>query len=139
MRKYYWLRRQKPASHLISDYSQPSRLEDRYIQDSGIHFVPSPAELEEIFEPLEEKFKVRVDCQVSVGGVSCEVEVGELGSEIWGNEPKNKPMKNMKKALHPRFIPNPPLLSHDPKYGSWIDPYKIRVKRKKEEKKFEYY
>ena len=24
-------------------------------------------------------------------------------------------------------------------YGGWIDPYEIRVKRKKKEKKFEYY
>ena len=139
MRKYYWLRRQKPPSHLISDYSQSSQMEDRYIQDTGIHFVPPPSELIELPELLEESVEVRVDCQVSVGGVSCGVEVGELGSEIWGNEPKNKPMKNMKKALHPRFIPNAPLLSHDPKYGSWIDPYEIRVKRKKKEKKFEYY
>ena len=138
MRKYYWLRRQKPPSHLISDYSQSSRLEDRYIQDSGIHFVPPPAELKELLEPLEESVEVRVDCQVTVGGMSCGVEVGELGSEISGNEP-TEPLKNMKKALHPRFVPNAPVLYHDPKYGGWIDPYEIRVKRKKKEKKFEYY
>ena len=57
-----------------------------------------------------------------------------------GNEP-TKPLKNMKKAIHPRYIPNAPLLSlsHDPKYGGWIDPYEFRVKPKKKEKKFEYY
>ena len=138
MRKYYWLRRQKPPSHLISDYSQSSRLEDRYIQNSGIHFVLPPYDLEEFSEPLEESVEVRVDCQVSVGGMSCSVEVGVLGLEISGKEPTES-LKNMQMALHPRFVPNAPLLSHDPKYGGWIDPYEIRVKRKRKKKKFEYY
>ena len=138
MRKYYWLRRQKPSSHLISDYSQSSRLEDRYIQDSGIRFVSPAAELGEFLEPLEERVEVRVDCQVSVGGVSCGVEVGKLGLEISGNEP-TEPLKNIKKALHPRFVPNAPVLYHDPKYGGWIDPYEVRSKPKKKEKKYEYY
>ena len=138
MRKYYWLRRQKPSSHLISDYSQSSRLEDRYIQDSGIRFVSPAAELGEFLEPLEERVEVRVDCQVSVGGVSCGVEVGKLGLEISGNEP-TEPLKNIKKALHPRFVPNAPVLYHDPKYGGWIDPYEVRSKPKKKEKDYEYY
>jgi hypothetical protein len=138
MRKYYWLRRQKPSSHLISDYSQSSRLEDRYIQDSGIRFVSPAAELGEFLEPLEERVEVRVDCQVSVGGVSCGVEVGKLGLEISGNEP-TEPLKNMKKALHPRFVPSAPMMYHDPKYGGWIDPYEVRSKPKKREKKYEYY
>ena len=138
MRKYYWLRRQKPPSHLISDYSQSSRLEDRYIQDTGIHFVAPPAELEEFFEPLEESVEVRVDCQVSVEGVSCNVEVANLDILVSGNEP-TEPLKNMKKALHPRIVPSAPIIYHDPKYGGWIDPYEFRVKPKKKEKKFEYY
>ena len=54
------------------------RLEDRYAQDSGIHFVPPPSEPEELFEPLEERTEVRVDCQVSVEGVSCGVELANL-------------------------------------------------------------
>lgn len=114
-------------------------MEDRYIQDTGIHFVPPPSELIELPELLEESVEVRVDCQVSVGGVSCGVEVGELGLEVSGNEPKNYPLNNMKKAIHPRYIPNAPLLSHDAKYGGWIDPYEFRAKPKKKEKKFEYY
>ena len=139
MKKFHWLKRRCPASYLISEYSSQSKLEDRYLQDSGIRFVPlPPAELIELPEPSEERVEVRVDCQVSVGGVSCSVEVGELGLEISGNEPTES-LKNMKMALHPRFVPNAPLLSHDPKYGGWIDPYEIRVKRKKKEKKFEYY
>ena len=138
MKKFHWLKRRRPAPYLISEYSSQSKLEDRYIQDSGIHFVPPPAELIELPEPLEQRVEVRVDCQVSVGGMSCSVEVGDLGLEISGNEPKAR-KKNIKKALHPRFVPNAPLLYHDPKYGGWIDPYEIRVKRKKKEKKFEYY
>ena len=138
MRKYYWLRRQKPSSHLISDYSQSSRLEDRYIQDAGIHFVPPPSEPEELFEPLEKGVEVRVDCQVSVGRVSYSVEVGELGLEISGNEP-TEPLKNIKKAIHARFVPSVPVLSHDPKYVGWVDPFEFRSKPKKREKDYEYY
>ncbi len=138
MRKYHWLKRRRPASYLISEYSSQSKLEDRYFQDSGIRFVPPPAELIELPELLEERVEIRVDCQVSVGGLSCSVEVGELGSEISGNEPTEL-LKNMNKALHPRFVPNAPVLYHDLKYGGWIDPYEFRAKPKKKEKKFEYY
>ena len=138
MRKYYWLRRQKPASYLISDYSQPSRLEDRYIQDSGIHFVPPPAEPEEFIEPLEESVEVRVDCQVTVGGVSCGVEVGELGLEISGNEPTER-LKNKKPAIHQRVCAYGPDLGHDPRYGGWIDPFEFVSKPKKKPKTYDYY
>ena len=139
MRKYHWLKRRCPAPYLISEYSSQSKLEDRYLQDSGIRFVSPPqAKLKEFSETLVERVEVRVDCEVVLGGMSCGAEVGELGLEILGNEP-TEPLKNMKKALHPRFVPNAPQLSHDPKYGGWIDPYEIRIKRKKKEKKFEYY
>ena len=138
MRKYYWLRRQKPPSHLISDYSQSSRLEDRYIQDSGIHFVPPPSKPEELFEPLEESVEVRVDCQVSVGGVSCGVEVGELGLEISGNEPTER-LKNKKPAIHQRVCAYGPDLGHDPRYGGWIDPFEFVSKPKKKPKTYDYY
>jgi len=138
MKKFHWLKRRRPAPYLISEYSSQSKLEDRYIQDSGIHFVPPPAELIELPEPLEQRVEVRVDCQVSVGGMSCSVEVGDLGLEISGNEP-TEPLKNMKKALHPRIVPSAPVIYHDPKYGGWIDPYEFRAKPKKKEKKFQYY
>ena len=138
MRKYYWLRRQKPSSHLISDYSQSSRLEDRYIQDAGIHFVPPPSEPEELFEPLEKRVEVRVDCQVSVGGVSCSVEVGELGLEISGNEPTER-LKNKKPAIHQRVCAYGPDLGHDPRYGGWIDPFEFVSKPKKKPKTYDYY
>jgi len=138
MRKYYWLRRQKPSSHLISDYSQSSRLEDRYIQDAGIHFVPPPSEPEELFEPLEKRVEVRVDCQVSVGRVSYSVEVGELGLEISGNEPTER-LKNKKPAIHQRVCAYGPDLGHDPRYGGWIDPFEFVSKPKKKRKTYEYY
>ena len=138
MRKYYWLRRQKPPSHLISDYSQSSRLEDRYIQDSGIHFVSPPAELIELPEPIEDRVEVRVDCEVSVGGVSCGVEMGELGLEISGNEPTER-LKNKKPAIHQRVCAYGPDLGHDPRYGGWIDPFEFVSKPKKKPKTYEYY
>ena len=139
MKKFHWLKRRSPASYLISEYGSQSKLEDRYLQDSGIRFVsPPPAELKELYEPIDERVGVRVDCQVSMGGISCGVEVGELGIEISGNEP-TEPLKNMKKAIHPRVVANAPVLYHDPRYGGWIDPYAFRVKPKKKEKKFEYY
>ena len=138
MRKYYWLRRQKPPSHLISDYSQSSRLEDRYIQDTGIHFMAPPAELEEFFEPLEESVEVRVDCQVSVEGVSCNVEVANLDILVSGNEPTER-LKNKKPAIHQRVCAYGPDLGHDPRYGGWIDPFEFVSKPKKKTKNYEYY
>ena len=139
MKKFHWLKRRRPASYLISEYGSQSKLEDRYLQDSGIRFVsPPPAELKELYKPIEERVEVRIDCQVSVGGVSCGVEVGELGLEVSGNEP-TEPLKNMNKAIHSRFVPSAPLLYHDPKYGGWDNPYKFVNKPRKKEKKFEYY
>ena len=139
MRRKYWLKRIKPPSYLISDYSKPGAMEERYIQEPRIKFINPP---EEIFapEPLSQKSTatVKVDCVVSVNGVACKASAGEINI-ISRNEP-TEPLKNMKKALHPRFVPNAPVLSHDPKYGGWIDPYAFRIKpKKKEEKKFEYY
>ena len=139
MRKYYWLRRQKPLSHLISDYSQSSRLEDRYTQDSGIHFVlPSRDELVELPQLLEERVEVRVDCQVSVGGVSCSAEVGELDLVISMNEPTER-LKNKKLAIHQRIRAYSPDLGHDSRYGCWIDPFEFVSKTKRKPKTYEYY
>ena len=138
MRKYYWLRRQKPPSHLISDYSQSSRLEDRYIQDSGIHFLPPPAELGEFPKPLEESVEVRVDCQVSVEGMSCGVELANLDILVSGNEPTER-LKNKKPAIHQRVCAYGPDLGHDPRYGGWIDPFEFVSKPKKKRKTYEYY
>ena len=138
MRKYHWLKRRRPASYLISEYSSQSKLEDRYIQNSGIRFVPPPAEPEELFEPLEESAEVRVDCQVSVVGASCGMEVGELGLEISGNEPTER-LKNKKPAIHQRVCAYGPDLGHDPRYGGWIDPFEFVSKPKKKRKTYEYY
>ena len=139
MRKYHWLKRRSPAPYLISEYSSQSKLEDRYLKDTGVRFVsPPPAELEELFEPLEESVEVRVDCQVSVGGVSCGVEVGELGLEISGNELTER-LKNKKPAIHQRVCAYGPDLGHDPRYGGWIDPFDFVSKPKKKRKTYEYY
>jgi len=139
MRKYHWLKRRRPAPYLISEYSSQSKLEDRYLKDSGVRFVSPPsAELKELFEPLEESVEVRVDCQVSVGGVSCSVEVGELGLEISGNEPTER-LKNKKPAIHQRVCAYGPDLGHDPRYGGWIDPFEFVSKPKKKPKTYDYY
>jgi len=139
MRKYHWLKRRRPAPYLISEYSSQSKLEDRYLKDSGVRFVSPPsAELKELFEPLEETVEVRVDCQVSVGGVSCSVEVGELGLEISGNEPTER-LKNKKPAIHQRVCAYGPDLGHDPRYGGWIDPFEFVSKPKKKPKTYDYY
>ena len=139
MRKYHWLKRRLPAPYLISEYSSQSKLEDRYLKDSGVRFVSPPsAELKELFEPLEESVEVRVDCQVSVGGVSCSVEVGELGLEISGNEPTER-LKNKKPAIHQRVCAYGPDLGHDPRYGGWIDPFEFVSKPKKKPKTYDYY
>ena len=113
-------------------------MEDRYIQDTGIHFVPPPSELIKLPELLEESVEVRVDCQVSVGGVSCGVEVGEFGLEISGNAPTER-LKNKKPAIHQRVCAYGPDLGHDPRYGGWIDPFEFVSKPKKKPKTYEYY
>ena len=127
MKKRYWLRRQKPASHLISDFSKPNGLDDRYIQHSGIRFVGAP--IEEPLpdpDPVEEEVKVFSDCQVVLKGVSCGIEMGEGDVEaVSGNEP-TEPLKNKKLVIHRRVIPYVGVLDHDPKYGGLIDPYNGR-------------
>ena len=139
MKKFHWLKRRRPAPYLISEYSSQAKLEDRYIQDSGIRLIPpSREEVESFSEPLEERVQVRVDCRVSVVGTPCNLEMGEVGVVISGNEP-TEPLKNIKKAIHARFVPSVPVLSHDPKYGGWVDPFEFRVKPQKKEKKYEYY
>lgn len=139
MKKFHWLKRRRPASYLISEYGSQSKLEDRYLQDSGIRFVsPPPAELKELYEPIDERVEVRVDCQVSVGGMSCGVELGELGFEISGNEPTER-LKNKKPAIHQRVCAYGPDLGHDPRYGGWIDPFEFVSKPKKKRKTYEYY
>ena len=55
------------------------------LEVKGIHFVPPPSEPEELLEPLEESAEVRVDCQITVGGVSCGVEVANLDILVSGN------------------------------------------------------
>ena len=137
MKKRYWLNRLKPSSYLLSDYANRARLEERYVQPSGLTFI-DPVDFEEVeTEVVESSVNVQVDCCVSLGGVQCGVEAGFV-KVISGNEP-TEPLKNIKKAIHARFVPSVPVLSHDPKYGGWVDPFEFRSKPKKREKDYEYY
>jgi len=139
MKKFHWLQRRRPAPYLISEYSSQAKLEDRYIQDSGIRLIPpSREEVESFSEPLEERVQVRVDCRVSVVGTPCNLETGEVGVVISGNEP-TEPLKNMNTTIHSRIVASAPMLYHDPKYGGWDNPYKFRTKPQKKEKEYEYY
>ena len=100
--------------------------------------MPPPSEPQESSKLLEERVEVRVDCQVSVEGMSCGVEVGELGLEISGNEPKAR-KKNKKPAIHQRVCAYGPNLGIAVRYGGWIDPFEFVSKPKKKIKKYEYY
>ena len=138
MRRKYWLKRVKPPSYLISDYSKPGAMEERYIQEPPIKFIDPP---EEIFTPEPKSQKstvtVKVDCVVNVTGVVCKASAGEINI-ISRNEP-TEPLKNMNTTIHSRIVASAPMLYHDPKYGGWDNPYKFRSKPQKKEKKYEYY
>ena len=126
-KKLYKKRRKKNPNGLISEHAQPGKIQSRYIDFTPLRYfsVPNP------------KIVEQQDCTVHLSGSSCSLSTGEV-TVISRNEP-TEPLKNMKKALHPRIVPNAPVISHDPKYGGWIDPYKFRVKPKKKEKTYDYY
>ena len=97
MKKRYWLNRLKPSSYLLSDYANRARLEERYVQPSGLTFIDT-VDLEEVeTEVVESSVNVQVDCCVSLGGVQCGVEAGFV-KVISGNEP-TEPLKNIKKPF----------------------------------------
>ena len=141
MKKYYWLKRRKPSARLISDYSNPNDLKDRYVPPPTLRFVDPPIDLvdEVVRETEQESVEAAIDCAVLVGGMACEITAGVVGV-VSGNEP-TKPLKNMNTAIHRRLIPAASDLGHDPKYGGWIDPFKGRWGQGKEKKKktYEYY
>ena len=141
MKKYYWLKRRKPSARLISDYSNPNDLKDRYVPPPTLRFVDPPIDLvdEVVRETEQESVEAAIDCAVLVGGLACEITAGVV-DVVSGNEP-TKPLKNMNTAIHRRLIPAASDLGHDPKYGGWIDPFKGRWGQGKEKKKktYEYY
>ena len=126
MKKYYWLKRRKPSARLISDYSNPNDLKDRYAPPPTLRFVDPPIDLvdEVVRETEQESVKAAIDCAVLVGGMACEITAGVV-DVVSGNEP-TKPLKIMNTAIHRRLIPAASDLGHDPKYGGWINPFKGR-------------
>ena len=61
MKKRYWVKRTKPPAHLMSDFGNPAKLKERYIQKSPIRFIPAPPELSdvEVDERVEESLKIK--------------------------------------------------------------------------------
>ena len=135
MKKRYWVKRTKPPAHLISDFGNPAKLQERYIQKPPIRFIPAPPELSdvEVDEREEESLKIKADCVVRVEGVNCQSEVGEVLC-ISRNEPTER-LKNNNNTIHQRHIAPAEILHGSSKYIKWTDPYesyptpKKRVKR----------
>lgn len=126
-KKLYKKRRKRNPNGPISEHAQPGKIQSRYIDYTPLRYFP-------VSKP---QVVEQQNCTVQLSGSSCTLSTGEI-SVITRNEP-TEPLKNIKKALHPRFVPNAPVLYHDPKYGGWIDPYEVRSKPKKKEKNYEYY
>jgi len=135
MKKRYWVKRTKPPSHLMSDFGNPARLQERYVQKSPFRFIPappSPSEVE-VNERLEESIKIKADCVVRVEEVNCQSEVGEVLC-ISRNEPTER-LKNNNNTIHQRYIASAEMLHGSSKYVHWSNPYenfpspKKRVKR----------
>ena len=135
MKKRYWVKRTKPPAHLMSDFGNPVKLQERYVQKSPIRFIPAPPELSdvEVDEREEESLKIKADCVVRVEGVNCQSEIGEVFC-ISRNEPTER-LKNNNNTIHQRHIAPAEILHGSSKYIKWTDPYesyptpKKRVKR----------
>ena len=111
MKKRYWVKRTKPPAHLMSDFGNPVKLQERYVQKSPFRFIPAPPEPSEI--EVDER-----------GEVLC----------ISRNEPTEW-LKNNNNTIHQRYIAPAEMLHGSSKYIRWTDPYesypapKKRVKR----------
>ena len=135
MKKRYWVKITKPPAHLMSDFGNPAKLQERYIQKSPIRFIPAPPEPFDVVvdESVEKPLEIKADCVVRVEGVNCQSEVGEVLC-ISRNEPTEW-LKNNKNTIHQRHIAPAEILHGSSKYIKWTDPYesyptpKKRVKR----------
>ena len=146
MRRKYWVKRIKPPSYLISDYSKPGAIEERYIQEPLIKFIQPPKKIY-VSEPMSEEpplVTVKLDCVVNVTGVACKATSGEV-SIISRNEP-TEALKNKKPRIHQQVVAYAPDLGTPSRYGGWVSPYEMvnrgrlgpsRIERKK--KTYEYY
>ena len=116
MKKYYWLKRRKPSARLISDYSNPNDLKDRYAPPPTLRFVDPPIDLvdEAVTKTEQESVEAACDCVVRVEGMACKIFDGVVGV-VSGNEP-TKPLKNMNPAIHRRLIPCLFSTSPSPRY-----------------------
>ena len=126
-KKLYRKIRKRNPNGLVSEHAQLGKIQSRYIDYSPLCN----------YSRRTPDVGVTQDCSVQLAGSGFSVSLGQV-DVISRNEP-TEPLKNMKKSLHPRFVPNAPVLYHDPKYGGWIDPYEVRSKPKKKEKNYEYY
>ena len=135
MKKRYWVKRTKPPSHLMSDFGNPAKLQERYVQKPPFRFIPAPPEPSEVEvdERVEESLQIKADCVVRVEGVNCQSEIGEVFC-ISRNEPTER-LKNNNNTIHQRHIAPAEILHGSSKYIKWTDPYesyptpKKRVKR----------
>ena len=137
MKKRYWVKRTKPPSHLMSDFSNPVKLQERYIQKSPFRFIPAPSEAfdVEVDERVEEPLVIKADCVVRLEGVNCQSEVGEVLC-ISRNEPTER-LKNNKKPIHQRYIAPAEMLHGSSRYVKWSDPFEVYPSpKKKVERKF---
>ena len=137
MKKRYWVKRTKPPSHLMSDFGNPAKLQERYVQKPPFRFIPAPPEPSdiEVDERVEESLKIKADCVVRVEGVNCQSEVGEVLC-ISRNEPTEW-LNNNKKPIHQRYIAPAEILHGSSRYVKWSDPFEVcPSSKKKVERKF---
>ena len=137
MKKRYWVKRTKPPSHLMSDFCNPVKLQERYIQKSPFRFIPAPSEAfdVEVDERVEEPLVIKADCVVRLEGVNCQSEVGEVLC-ISRNEPTER-LQNNKKPIHQRYIAPAEMLHGSSRYVKWCDPFEVcPSSKKKVERKF---
>ena len=135
MKKRYWVKRIKPPSHLMSDFCNPVKLQERYIQKSPFRFIPASSEDfdVEVDERVEEPLVIKADCVVRLEGVNCQSEVGEVLC-ISRNEPTER-LKNNKKPIHQRYIAPAEMLHGSSRYVKWSDPFEVYPSPKKKVKR----
>jgi len=137
MKKRYWVKRTKPPAHLMSDFGNPAKLQERYIQKSPIRFIPAPPESfnVEVDESVEKPLEIKADCVVRLEGVNCQSEVGEVLC-ISRNEPTEW-LNNNKNTIHQRYIAPAEILHGSSRYVKWSDPFEVYPSSKKKvERKF---
>ena len=72
MKKYYWLKRRKPSARLISDYSNPNDLKDRYAPPPTLRFVDLPIDLvDEVVTKTEQESVEAAYAEVERGETTC--------------------------------------------------------------------